>query len=491
MRGHELHRTKGELHVLGGPVPGERDPHPARLRADDPGRDEAAEALRGLPGDAEQSVAVGAGAGATGPVLDPEEVVEQRRDEVVVQPVHVEGDDGQARRVERPVDPDSRVASQALHRRPGQRHVVLPDGGRPHVVLQREGQPGPDVAQDVGSPALLALGEPLHVVHLVVAAAGDVVHGAATGALGRAGVEEVAVGHQNARPLRPSQELVGRHEDGVEPLRRVGGVHVDGNVGSPGGVVDEGERALLVEHPGHRAHVGEETVDVGCGREGSGHERPPARGTGAAPQVVEVDVPAVVEGHLLHVGDALHPGQHVGVVLVGTDEDDRTPSRRDEGGEVVLPLERLGDAKPEEPHQLVHRGGGATAGEEDHVVLAGVHRARHGGAGLLAEAVHHPAGRGHGGMGVGVPGAQRVDEALDGLEVAAGGGEIGVVEEARPERGRDPRAPPPLRCPQRRGDTLEIGHGRVLLARPARGDKEHPFAPFPMGAEPVRTALRW
>ncbi len=129
----------------------------------------------------------------------------------------------------------------------------------------------------------------LDVVDLVVAAAGDVVHGAAARALGRAGAEEVAVGHQHARALRPSQELVGRDEDGVEPLRRVGGVHVDGDVGAAGGVVDEGERALLVEHAGHRAHVGEEPVDVGGGREGSGHERAPARGAGAAPQVGEVD----------------------------------------------------------------------------------------------------------------------------------------------------------------------------------------------------------
>ena len=46
--------------------------------------------------DAEQAVAVGAGAGAAGAVLDAEQVIEQHRHQVVVQALDVEREDGQA-----------------------------------------------------------------------------------------------------------------------------------------------------------------------------------------------------------------------------------------------------------------------------------------------------------------------------------------------------------------------------------------------------------
>src|SRR5690348_3540258 len=79
----------------------EVDADPARLDALAPAGDLARELVRALEVDAEQVVAVGAGARAASAGLDAEEVVEDRDDEVVVQVATVvavddEGDDGQA-----------------------------------------------------------------------------------------------------------------------------------------------------------------------------------------------------------------------------------------------------------------------------------------------------------------------------------------------------------------------------------------------------------
>ena len=131
-----------------------------------PGGDEPAEALRPLPVDAQQPVAVGAGAGAAGPVLDAEEVVEQRRDEVVVQPLDVEGEDGQARGVERAVDPDARVAGQPLHRRRG----PAPGRGRgcaaaPAWSLSAKASPARRSPRMSGVPPSSRSARRVHVVH--------------------------------------------------------------------------------------------------------------------------------------------------------------------------------------------------------------------------------------------------------------------------------------------------------------------------------------
>ncbi|MFO0747180.1 MAG: LamG domain-containing protein [Myxococcota bacterium] len=67
--------------------------------------------------------------------------------------------------------------------------------------------------------------------------------------------------------------------------------------------------------------------------------------------------------------------------------------RRDVARQLELALERLGDAQPEEADELVGRGGGARAAEEDAVIGAGADAAMDDGARLLAERPHERAGR--------------------------------------------------------------------------------------------------
>ena len=66
-----------------------------------------------------------------------------------------------------------------------------------------------------------------------------------------------------------------------------------------------------------------------------------------------VDVPVGVLADRDDVGDRLAPGELVGVVLEGADEDDRPLGRRDLGGEVVAVVELGRDAQAEDADELV------------------------------------------------------------------------------------------------------------------------------------------
>ena len=93
----------------------------------------------------------------------------------------------------------------------------------------------------------------------------------------------------------------------------------------------------------------------------------------------------LADGHDL--GDRLAPGQLVGVVLVGADEDDRPLLGRDDVAQPVAPIEVGGDAQVEDADELVHRGRRARAAEDDGVLVAGgPDRAADDVARLLAEA---------------------------------------------------------------------------------------------------------
>ena len=56
------------------------------------------------------------------------------------------------------------------------------------------------------------------------------------------------------------------------------------------------------------------------------------------------------------------------MVLVGAYENDRTLPLGDVLAKSIAPLERLRDAEPQEPHQLVDRRGGPGAHEQGHVL---------------------------------------------------------------------------------------------------------------------------
>ena len=119
---HEVHRVEDELEDRLADEVVEVHPDPARLDPLAAAGDLALELVRRLEVDPEEPVAVRAGARAAAPRLDPEQVVEERHDEVVVEvPAGVaddERDDGQALERVRPEDLD-RPGSPPSARSPG------------------------------------------------------------------------------------------------------------------------------------------------------------------------------------------------------------------------------------------------------------------------------------------------------------------------------------------------------------------------------------
>jgi hypothetical protein len=110
---------------------------------------------------------------------------------------------------------------------------------------------------------------------------GDVGDRAAAGQGGYPVREQVPLGDEDARRARATGELVRGEEDGVlvsQPpvLALRGGVHVDREVRSRGGVIPAGKRAVAVEQDGDRVHVGDDAGDIRRRREAPDLE--PARG---------------------------------------------------------------------------------------------------------------------------------------------------------------------------------------------------------------------
>src|SRR6266545_613402 len=87
----EFDRGEDEIDLLLAREIGKRHAHPARLHSQHSPGDPGAVALRGNLIDPQETVAIRAGAGAAGPVLDSKQVVEESGDEVVVQSLDVEG----------------------------------------------------------------------------------------------------------------------------------------------------------------------------------------------------------------------------------------------------------------------------------------------------------------------------------------------------------------------------------------------------------------
>ena len=144
-----------------------------------------------------------------------------------------------------------------------------------------------------------------------------------------------------------------RHDDGVQALLGRGGVHVDGDVGGGGGVVEDRPGAGGVQGPGDAPHVAEHAADVGGGRERADLQGAIGEGVQAALEVAQIDGPLGGQPHLGHVGHGLQPGQLVGVVLVGPHQHHRAAGRGDGPGELILALQRLGHPQADHPHQLV------------------------------------------------------------------------------------------------------------------------------------------
>ena len=155
-------------------------PDPARLDPLAAARDLALEPVRGLDVDPEQPVAVRPGARAAAARLDPEQVVEHRDDEVVVEVPPVVADrerhDRQPRQRRVAEDLDLGLVDQdaiARSMKSSSRARIVVDADR---LLELEDEPGPDRLDDRRRAALLAM---LGVVEVDVLERVDVGDGAA------------------------------------------------------------------------------------------------------------------------------------------------------------------------------------------------------------------------------------------------------------------------------------------------------------------------
>src|SRR6266545_2135580 len=183
MRGDQVHRLQDVLEDRFGDEVPEADAYPAGFDPLAAGKDLPLETVRALDVDAEQAVAVRAGARATAPGLDAEQVVEQRHHEVVVQvpaawPADHEGHDRQPLGVEVAQDLDVRVGTPRVDR-PAQQ-VLLPGADQVGAdrLLELEHQARPDRVDDRRRAALLAL---RRVGDVVVLGRVHIVDGAAPG----------------------------------------------------------------------------------------------------------------------------------------------------------------------------------------------------------------------------------------------------------------------------------------------------------------------
>jgi hypothetical protein len=196
------------------------DPAPAGLDAAEALVDPLAVLLRLVVADAQQAMAVGSGAGAAGPRLDAEQVVQQRGDELRMQvaparALQVERDDADAPcGVGVAEDLDARVLAPAVEGAVQQFALAALDGLDADGVLDLEGQPGLEDLQHAGRAGLFAL---LDVGDEVLAVRADVVDRAAGADAGRQlGVVDAPVEHQHAGGARPAEELVRRDEHRVQ-----------------------------------------------------------------------------------------------------------------------------------------------------------------------------------------------------------------------------------------------------------------------------------
>ena len=357
MVGHEVHGADDEFeHRLRYEVV-EVDSHPTGLDALATAGDLPFVFEAGLDVDAEKSVAVGTGARASSPALDPEEVVEQRHHEVVVEAALAvadhEGDDREPIGVRVAENLDVRIGRPRFDGSADERLLPLPDGIDSNAFLEGEDEPRPDGPDDARCTALLAM---LDVVQVAVGVGVDVGDGAAPGDGGHPIGEQLSPGHEQPGGAGSTDHLVGADERRVLVGQRIGRIdrgHGDSDVRGGRGCVPERKRPVAVQQRGHRRGVGRDAGHVGGCGERPDLERPIGVGSQRLLQCGEIDVAVRILGDNDHVGDRLTPGELVAVVLERPDEDDRSLARRDVAAQPVTVIEVLGDSHPEHPRHQV------------------------------------------------------------------------------------------------------------------------------------------
>ena len=373
-------------------------------------------------------------------------------------------------RLEVPEDEEV-VAAPPLPEGAGEVVVLDPLGARhAHRRLQVEREPGLDRLDDRRRAAGLA---ELDGGQVPVVPGGRVEDGSAS-RLGRDAVrEEPPVRDEETGRPRPAEELVDREEDRVEP--RVGiarGVHVDVDVGSGGGEVEEGEGAVPVEDAGEGVDVVQDAGDVR-----GGAERPDLPGTvlpllELGVEVLDRDAPRLVEVDVDRVADRLAPGDVVGVVLHHRPEDDGTGVLGDLLRQVVALLELVGDAQAQDVDEPVDRAGRPRADRDEDVFLRRADVARDLREGRLVVVRHQAAGVVALGVGVRHEGEDLLGELLldVGVETPRGD-EVEVAKRLQPGRRRDRGGGAEDAGPKAVEERalLGFGRGRDGRARSARG----------------------
>ena len=241
-------------------------------------------------------------------------------------------------------------------------------------------------------------------------------HGPAPGHRRHRSGEEILAHHEHPRRAGTAKELMRRKEDRI----LIGGVH--GHVGSGGGVipkhsspglVDQGADALrIAAHPGHVRSGGE-------AREEPGLQRLQQLSQG---RLIEGALGA--QGHMAKIDRAFPPGQLIGVVLKGAEDDHGAGRPR---GPV---------AEAQAINQPVDRARGAGAAKDHRMLGTRAHRR----ANLVPRVFSKPMGLATGEsafrVGVGVEGQHPgLEEVLNGLK-GAPRGRIVCVDQGPGPKGR-------------------------------------------------------
>ncbi|MCK7541336.1 MAG: hypothetical protein MZV63_65835 [Marinilabiliales bacterium] len=473
----------------------ETDPAPAGL---DPAKalpDGRPVSFGGRLVDPQELMTVGAGARAPGPRLNAEEVVEKdghefRMEIAAALAPDVERDDADAPgRIGIAHDLEARLGPPFREGPPEQLLFPALDRFDRHGLLDHEGQRGLDGLKDSGRPGLLPL---LDVVEEVMAVPANVGDGPAAARRRRQVLAiDPLVEDQDAARTGPAEELVGGDEHGVETgvlARRSGRrVHVDADIGGAGRIIEAGHRPVTVEHRGQLADGRDEARDIGGRRErADAHSAEISRVPQQLFEVGQVDAAVPAQAHDDDRARSFAPGQLVGVMLIGADEDHR-PVGFDESFEIGGPLRpgMLADEREEhlpgrrrqscadDPLEAVDGRRAAESDADDPSLRPSIDGLLDGPLGAVENAGHAPAGDVVLGMRIRIVALEAKEIGLDEAERSSGGRVVAIDHQAFAERGRYGGVDADDLVPQRCGVEKRIRHGGPPVLR-AKTDSRSP-----------------
>jgi len=140
-----------------------------------------------------------------------------------------------------------------------------------------------------------------------------------------------------------------------------------------------------------------------------------------------VNAPITVLGNQDHVGDALAPGQFIGMMLVGPDKNHRTFVGRNPLGQAIPGIKILREPQIQNIDELVDGSGRPRAAKNDHVLLRAANGLEDDTAGVLPKTCRLQARARGFGMGIGVQRQHLFgNKIFDKLQGAAAGRVVGI-----------------------------------------------------------------